>query len=189
MALSAISKAIRETGIAEDRRTVISHSFFVRDDQLDQYKKNKILAQFMPNHIWMYGDVYRKILGDERASNMVPLKWAQTKGLPFGIHNDTPSSGPSALFTIWTSVNRKTYGGDILGPDQRIDPYTALHSFTSVPAYQYKEEASKGSITAGKLADMVILDRNPLKVNPMEIKDIQIVKTIKDGKDLYVSPL
>ena len=188
MALSAISKAIRETGITEDRRTVISHSFFVRDDQLDKYKTNKILAQFMPNHIWMYGDVYRKILGDERASNMVPLKWAQTKGLPFGIHNDTPSSGPSALFTIWTSVNRKTYGGDILGPDQRIDPYTALHSFTSVPAYQYKEEASKGSITAGKLADMVILDRNPLKVNPMEIKDIQIVKTIKNGKDLYVSP-
>jgi predicted amidohydrolase YtcJ len=57
-----------------------------------------------------------------------------------------------------------------------------------VPAYQYKEEASKGSITVGKLADMVILDRNPLKVNPMEIKDIQIVKTIKNGKDLYVSP-
>ena len=188
MTLSAITKAIRESGVTEDRRTVISHSFFIRDDQLDQYKTNKILAQFMPNHIWMYGDVYRKILGDERASNMVPLKLAQTKGVPFGIHNDTPSSGPSALFTIWTSVNRKTYGGDTLGPGQRIDPYAALHAFTSVPAYQYKEEASKGSITAGKLADMVLLDRNPLKVDPMEIKDIQVVKTIKGGKDLYVRP-
>ena len=186
MTLSGIAKAIRETGIAEDRRTLISHSFFVRDDQLDQYKANKILAQFMPNHIWMYGDVYRKILGDERASNMVPLKSAHTKGLLFGIHNDTPSSGPSALFTIWTSVNRKTYGGDVLGSDQRIDPYTALRAFTYVPAYQYKEEAYKGSITPGKLADMVLLDRNPLKVDPMEIKDIRIMKTIKNGKDLYV---
>lgn len=188
MTLSGIAKAVRETGVTEDRRTVIGHSFFVRADQLDQYKANKILPQFMPNHIWMYGDVYKQILGDERASNMVPLKLAQSKGIQFGIHNDTPSSGPSALFTIWTSVNRKTYGGATLGPDQRIDPYTALRSFTYVPAYMYKEEVSKGSIASGKLADMVILDRNPLKVDPMEIKDIQIVKTIKNGKDLYVRP-
>lgn len=188
MTLSGINKAIRETGITEDRRTLIAHSFFVRDDQLDQYKTNKIFAQFMPNHIWMYGDVYKKILGEERASNMVPLNLALTKGLQFGIHNDTPSSGPSALFTIWTSVNRKTYGGDTLGPGQRVDPYIALRGFTSVAAYQYKEEASKGSIATGKLADMVVLDRNPLKVDPMEIKDIQIVRTIKNGKDLYVRP-
>lgn len=188
MTLAGISKAIQETGITEDRRTVISHSFFIRDDQLDQYKSKKILPQFMPNHIWMYGDVYRKILGDERASNMVPLNLAHTKGMQFGIHNDTPSSGPSALFTIGTAVNRNIYGGGVLGPDQRIDPYLALRAFTSVPAYQYKEEGSKGSITAGKLADMVLLDRNPLKVDPMEIKDIQIVKTIKNGKDLYVRP-
>ena len=188
MALSGITKAIKETGITEDRRSVISHSFFVRDDQLDQYKINKILPQFMPNHIWMYGDVYRQILGGERASNMVPLNLAKTKGMQFGLHNDTPSSGPSALFTIWTAVNRKTYGGSTLGPDQRLDPYTALRGFTSVPAYQYKEEASKGTITSGKLADMVILDRNPLKVDAMEIKDIQIVKTIKNGKDLFIRP-
>ncbi|MBU3617339.1 amidohydrolase [Polynucleobacter sp. JS-Polo-80-F4] len=188
MTLSGVAKAVQETGITEDRRTVISHSFFIRDDQIDQYKTNKILAQFMPNHIWMYGDVYKQILGDGRASNMVPLNLAQSKGLQFGIHNDTPSSGPSALFTVWTAVNRKTYGGDILGSDQRIDPYTALRSFTSVPAYMYKEEANKGSITPGKFADLVVLDRNPLKVDPMEIKDIQIMKTIKDGKVLYVRP-
>ena len=188
MTLSAITKAIRETGATDDRRTAIAHSFFIRDDQLNQYKTNKIIPQFMPNHIWMYGDVYKKILGEERASNMVPLNIALTKDLKFGIHNDTPSSGPSALFTIWTSVNRKTYSGDTLGPDQRIDPYVALRGFTSVAAYQYKEESSKGSIALGKLADMVQLDRNPLKVDPMEIKDIQIVKTIKGGKDLYVRP-
>ena len=188
MTLSGIAKAVREIGITEDRRTVISHSFFVRDDQLNLYKTNKIIAQFMPNHIWMYGDVYRQILGEDRAKNMVPLNLAHAKGLQFGIHNDTPSSGPSALFTIWTSVNRKTYAGNTLGPDQRIDPYIALRSFTSIPALMYKEEANKGSIENGKLADMVVLDRNPLKVDPMEIKDIQIMKTIKNGKDLYVRP-
>ena len=188
MTLQGVAKAIKDTGITDDRRTVISHSFFVRDDQLNQYKSNKILAQFMPNHIWMYGDVYKQILGDERASNMVPLNMAQSKGLPFGIHNDTPSSGPSALFSIWTAVNRQTYGGVTLGSDQRIDPYVALRGFTVVPAYQYNEENTKGSIVAGKIADMVQLDRNPLKVNPMDIKDIQVVKTIKSGRELYVRP-
>jgi predicted amidohydrolase YtcJ len=51
----------------------------------------------------------------------------------------------------------------------------------------YKEETSKGSITVGKLADMVVLDRNPLKVDPMEIKDIQVVRTIKSGREIYSS--
>ena len=186
--LSAIAKAIRETGITDDRRTTISHSFFVRNDQLDQYKNNKIIAQFMPNHIWMYGDVYKKILGDERANNMVPLAWAKAKGLQAGIHNDNPSSGPSALFTIWTAVNRQIYDGQTLGADQRTDPYSALRGFTIVPAYMYKEDAYKGSITPGKLADLVVLDRNPLKVDPMSIKDIQVLETIKNGKQLYVRP-
>ncbi|ANI99724.1 hypothetical protein A8O14_06320 [Polynucleobacter wuianus] len=184
--LSAIAKAIRETGITEDRRTAIAHSFFVRNDQLDLYKSNKIIPQFMPNHIWMYGDVYKKILGEERANNMVPMAWAKAKGLHAGLHNDTPSSGPSAMFTIWTAVNRQTYGGDALGADQCTDPYTALRGFTAVPAYMYKEEANKGSITAGKLADLVVLDHNPLKVDPMQIKDIQVTETIKGGKQLYV---
>ena len=49
----------------------------------------------------------------------------------------------------------------------------------------YKEEASKGSITTGKLADLVVLDRNPLKVDPMDIKDIQVIRTIKSGKEIY----
>ncbi len=185
MTLAGIAKAIRVTGIADDRRTVIAHFIFVRDDQLNQYKTNKILPQYMPNHIWMYGDVYKKILGSDRTNNMLPLALTQAKGLPFGIHNDTPSSGPSALFTIWTSVNRKTYDGETINPDQRIDPYTALRSFTAVPAYMYKEEANKGSITAGKLADMVVLDRSPLKVDPMEIKDIRVMQTIKAGNLLY----
>ena len=186
--LSALDKAIKETGITEDRRTMIAHSFFVRNDQLDQYKKNKIIVEFMPNHIWMYGDVYKKILGDERANNMVPMTWAKEKGLTVGLHNDFPSAGPSALFTIWTAVNRQTYGGQTLGADQRTDPYTALRAFTVVPAFMYKEEANKGSITAGKFANLVVLDRNPLKVDPMQIKDIQVTETIKDGKQLYFRP-
>ena len=185
MTLSAISKAIAETGVTEDRRTVIAHSYFVRDDQLDDYKKKNIMAVMMPNGTWMYGDAYLNTLGIERASNLSPLKSANAKGVKIAIHNDTPSSGPSMLFSVWSAVNRNTFGGKVLGPEQRIDPYLALQGVTTNAAYLYKEEASKGSITAGKLADLVVLDQNPLKVDPNELKNIQVVKTIKRGTEVY----
>ncbi|MEI7865188.1 MAG: amidohydrolase family protein [Chthoniobacterales bacterium] len=63
-----------------------------------------------------------------------------------------------------------------------------MQGFTSNAAYQYKEERSKGKIATGMLADFVELDRNPLKVKLDEIKDIQVLRTIKRGKTLYAKP-
>jgi predicted amidohydrolase YtcJ len=86
---------------------------------------------------------------------------------------------------MWTAVNRVSRGGAVIGADQRITPLEALQAITINAAYQYSEEASKGSLESGKLADLVILDRNPLKVQPMAIKDIKVVETIKEGKPIY----
>ncbi len=185
MTLSAISKAIKETGITENRRTVISHSFFAREDQLKQYRAQNIMAITLTNHIWMYGDVYLQILGEERASNISPLKTADQLGVRIGIHNDTPSSGPNPMFTIWSAVNRKTLSGKTLGKEQQIGIYKALQGFTTSAAYQYKEESTKGALAKGMLADLVILDRNPLKVLPDDVKNIEVLQTIKHGKPLY----
>jgi len=185
MTLSALGKAITETGVTDDRRTVIAHSFFARDDQLDDYKKKNILAVSMPNTVWLYGDAYSAALGAERASNVSPLNTAAAKGVKVAIHNDTPSSGPNVMFSIWSAVNRKTFSGKILGPEQSITPYLALQGFTTNAAYQYREEANKGSIAPGKVADLVVLDQNPLKVDPNEIKNIQVLKTIKGGVEIY----
>ena len=189
MTLAALDKAIKATGVTENRRTVVSHAMFARQDQLKQFKEKQVLPIMLINHLWLYGDVYQQIVGPERAANHNPLKWVQTAGLRVGIHNDTPSSGPSALFSIWTAVNRKTVKGTLLGPDQRITPYQALQGFTTNAAYQYKEESNKGMIAQGMLADLVILNRNPLKVKPEEIKDIQVLETIKQGKSLFIKPI
>ena len=185
MTLAALSKTIAETGITEDRRTVIAHSFFARDDQLDDYKKKNVMAVMMPNDTWLYGDVYNKVLGGERAANLSPANSANAKGITLALHNDTPSSGPNVLFSVWSAVNRKTFSGAVLGPEQRITPYLALQGFTRNAAYQYKEELSKGSLAPGKLADLVVLDQNPLKVAPDDIKNIQVLKTIKGGVEVY----
>jgi predicted amidohydrolase YtcJ len=185
MTLSAITKAIQETGITENRRTVISHSFFAREDQLQKYRDMSIMAITLSNHIWLYGDVYLEILGKERAQNISPLRSADKLGIKIGIHNDTPSSGPNVLFSVSSAVNRKTYSGRTLGEDERIDVYKALQGFTTSAAYQYKEESSKGVLAQGMLADLVVLDRNPLKVTPDDIKNIEVLQTIKHGKQLY----
>ena len=72
-----------------------------------------------------------------------------------------------------------------LDEDQKVTPYEAMRAITYNGAYQYGEEADKGTLEAGKLADLVVLDRNPLAVDPREIRDIQVLATIKEGETLY----
>jgi predicted amidohydrolase YtcJ len=86
---------------------------------------------------------------------------------------------------IGTAVTRATFSGRVLGPEERVSPYTALLGATRNAAYSYREEAVKGTITAGKIADLVVLEGNPLTVAPEEIKDIAVAETIKRGATLY----
>ena len=85
-------------------------------------------------------------------------------------------------------MNRVSKNGVVVGPKERVSPYVGLQALTSYGAYQYRDESLKGTLDAGKLADMVVLDANPLKVDPMKIKDIQVMSTIKSGKEIYKAP-
>ena len=86
---------------------------------------------------------------------------------------------------LWSAVNRVSWAGEVIGADQRISPYEGLKAMTINVACQYGEEGSKGSLESGKLAELVILDQNPLKVNPLNNKDIRIAETIKEGKTIF----
>jgi predicted amidohydrolase YtcJ len=86
---------------------------------------------------------------------------------------------------VWTGVNRVSRSGAVIGPNERVSPYWALKAVTDYAAYQHFEERSKGTLSVGKLADLVILDKNPLKVKPLTIKDIAVVETIKDGVTVF----
>jgi hypothetical protein len=86
---------------------------------------------------------------------------------------------------LWSAVNRVSREGEVVGSDQRITPLEALKAQTIWAAEQYDEQDRRGSLEPGKIADLVILDRNPLKVEPMAIREIKVVETVKEGKTIY----
>ena len=89
------------------------------------------------------------------------------------------------LVPIWAAVNRVTASGQVLGPEQRIPVIEAIRAATINGAYQLFEEETKGSIEVGKVADFVILSENPLEIDPLAIKHMQVLETIKEGKTVW----
>jgi predicted amidohydrolase YtcJ len=95
------------------------------------------------------------------------------------------SPQPWILTLVDAGVNRATPDGVVIGPKERVTPYVALKAVTAYAAHQIKEEDTKGTLEMGKLADMVILEQNPLKVDPKTIKDIRVLETIKEGATVF----
>ncbi len=123
--------------------------------------------------------------GTERGSHISPVKDALDRGICVNFHQDTPVTKPDMLHSVWCAVNRVSRNGCKIGENQAIDVYDALKAVTVNAAYQYFEENTKGSISTGKRADLVILDKSPLDVDKMEIKEINVLETIKDGETVY----
>jgi predicted amidohydrolase YtcJ len=89
------------------------------------------------------------------------------------------------LTVVWSAVNRVTTSGKKLGPEERITPFEALRAITADAAWQNFEEERKGTLETGKLADLVLLSGDPMAVDPMKIRDIQVLETIKEGMSVY----
>lgn len=166
-------------------RPVMIHCQTVREDQLNKMKEFGMIPSVFVAHTWYWGDVHLKNLGPVRGAHISPVRWAADRGLIYNFHQDEPVVEPDVLHTVWCAVNRITRSGQPIGQDQCISVYEALKGVTIHGAYAYHEEDRKGSLEEGKVADMVILDRNPLKEDKMQIRDIQVLETIKEGNTLY----
>jgi hypothetical protein len=180
----ALGPAVAKYGNT-NRRNVLIHGQLLRMDQIDSMKKYDLIASLFPMHTFYWGDYYKLIIGPDKAQQISPINSALKKGLMVTSHTDAPVAFPNMMMILWTTVNRVSRTGTVMGPDERLSPYQALQSITIWGAYQHFEEDSKGSFKAGKLADMVILDKNPLKVDPMTLKDLKVLETIKEGSTVY----
>lgn len=191
MIVEAHEHACKQLGQAldKDRRTIIIHAQFARPDQLEIFVKYKMEPSFFTNHAFFWGDVHVENLGKERADFLSPMVSAKKLGLKPTNHSDATVTPIDPIFTIWSAVNRVSRSGTIIGEGERTTPYLAIQAITSNAAYELFEENLKGSLSEGKLADFVILDKNPLKEEPMDIKNIQILETIKEGKTVFKKKL
>ena len=128
------------------------------------------------------GDVAVHYWGKARAEAAMPFNTLEKMGVKFSLNHDAPIlPKPDVMALVDAAVNRTSASGQVIGPEERASPYLALEGVTSYAAYQIKEEKAKGTLEEGKLADLVILEQNPLKVEPKVIKDI-LAEVVAKGK-------
>jgi predicted amidohydrolase YtcJ len=189
--IDQVIEAVDQAGIraANDRRTIVVHSQFQRPDQLDKYVRLGLSPTYFTNHTYFWGDVHVKNIGAEKAAFISPIRAAKAKGLIFSNHTDFNVTPLDPIFVIWTAMARQSRSGRIIGPDQRVDAYTALQALTTGPAWQIFEENRKGKIKTGLLADFVILSADPVRTDIDKIRSIKVLETIKRGKTIYAANL
>lgn len=182
----AAEKVAKENSLLCSLKPVIVHAQLTTANQLERAHKIGMMPSFFIAHILHWGDVHIENFGLERASQISLAGTAQKIGMPFTFHQDAPVIMPDMLETVWCAVQRTTKDGVVLGEDERISPLEALKAVTLYAAYQYSEEQNKGSLAVGKQADLVILSDDPLKVEPDDIRKIEVLQTIKEGKTIFV---
>ena len=172
-----------ETVAAEDpgrdRNVTLIHAQFTRKDQLAKFAAYKLTPSFYTLHTYYFADAHLANRGKDQAMYISPMRDAIDLGIRPTNHTDFVVAPLDQLFMLWSAVNRVSRSGEVIGENQRISVYEGLQAMTIHVAHQYQEEDRKGSIKKGKLADFVVLDKNPLKVSPDAIKDIEVVETIK----------
>jgi predicted amidohydrolase YtcJ len=183
--IAAIAAATAKHGVA-DRRPILIHGQFLREDQLESFHRLSVIPSFFPMHTFYWGDWHRDhTVGPELADNISPTGWAMKRGMRFTSHHDAPVALPNSMRVLDATVTRRSRSGDIIGPAQRVDVITGLKALTIWAAYQQFEEASKGSIEVGKLADFAILSADPTAVDTETLDGIKVVETVKEGTTIY----
>jgi Amidohydrolase family len=153
---------------------------------VDAYKALDVFPSLFPMHTFYWGDWHREhTLGPVLADNISPTGWYLQRGMAFSSHHDAPVAFPDSMRVLSSTVTRRSRSGDILGPEHRVPVVTALKAMTIWPAWSQFEDADKGTIEAGKLADFVILSTDPTAVDPETLSQLRVIETIKEGETVF----
>jgi len=190
VALNAVEFAQQAVGTSASAkvRPQIIHAQVTRSEQIERMAELGASPTFMTIHVYYWGDLhYERTVGPELAQRLSAMGDAFRSGIHASMHNDPPVSPIDPIFNMWIAVNRLSSSGRVLGRDQAITPLQALQAYTIHAAYQFGMEDDAGSLEVGKLADFVVLDRNPLEIDPTEIRDVRVLTTVLGGRETYSS--
>ena len=185
-AADMLIEAVEQANMNSDHRTIMIHAQTVREDQLDQMRELKIIPSYFSTHTFYWGDWHRdSVFGEERAMRISPTKSSLDRNMPFTVHNDAPVVPPDMIRLLWSTTNRKTRSGKVLGEEQKISTYAALEAMTINAAYQHFEDDIKGTIEVGKQADLVVLSEDPLSIHPEKLLNVKVVATYSKGTEIF----
>lgn len=193
LALDAVEEA-RERNGDSDLRHHLSHLQVIHPDDIPRFRELGAVANFQP--LWAYADEYiteltLPFIGAETARWLYPIKSVIDTGATVAFGSDWSVSTVDPLPQIETAITRidaVTHNTDVLNPEQRITLEQAIAAFTINAAFVNHQEQATGSIEVGKLADLVVLDKNLFDIDVAEISDAKVLVTLFEGKAVYGTP-
>ena len=191
-ALDAI-EAVIASNPSWDRRPVITHAQLIDPVDLPRFASLGVIANFQP--LWTYLDPMNKELilpriGEARNNQQYQLRKVIDSGAQVSFGSDWPVTDFTPLLALAVPVHRQSpdhqppQGWSI---EQAITVEESMHFYTSAVAYQLFREADYGMLEVGKVADFIILDRNPIENKPHEVRDIKVLATYRRGKKVLLS--
>jgi predicted amidohydrolase YtcJ len=186
--LLEIFEAAIQTNGPRDRRFRIEHAQHLQRDQVAQLTRLGVIASMQPYHAIDDGRWAEKVVGPERIRDMYLFATLLANGAHLAFGSDWYVAPPSVMMGVYAAVTRRTLDGKNPNgwvPEERVGVEAALRAYTIDAAYASFEEAEKGSVTPGKLADFVILERDPTRIPPEQIGDIRVDLTVVGGETVY----
>jgi predicted amidohydrolase YtcJ len=172
-------EAARQQNKTSGSRHVLTHVYYASPQAIRRMKELDVVVVLQPNFVHTLGEHMRGAMQDDQLKHYMPFKSLLAAGVPVALSADGHPQNP--LYGIMNSVVRRTDQGNPLGEAEAVTVMDALRAYTRTSAYSLFEEERRGSIEPGKLADLIVLDRDILTVRPEEIKDLQVLLTVKDG--------
>ncbi len=173
-----------------DRRFRVEHSQVVSLPDFQKFVDNSVVASMQATHATSDMRWAEKRLGPDRIAGAYAWRKYLQMGIPLANGSDFPVEDPNPLWGFYATFTRQDHEGYPAGgwmPEQKLTREEALKSFTLTPAYAAFEEKQKGSITAGKLADFVMLEKDIMKIAPKEVLTTKITATYVGGREVYAA--
>ena len=182
-AVDVLSRLLDESPKADHRHYLNHFTVMPPAETMEIMAKYDIGITQQPNFAYTLEARYAEHLNGARLEHNNPVATPMSHGLRVALSSDILPIGP--MVGLYAAVTRKGVSGKVYGEDERISMAQALRAYTYGGAYQHRDEATKGTLEAGKLADMVILSENILAIEPAEIMNVKVEMTIVGGRILY----
>ncbi|MBS1807270.1 MAG: amidohydrolase [Acidobacteria bacterium] len=185
--LAMFAETAKQNG-ARDRRFRIEHAQHLRPEEIKAFAQQRVIASMQPYHAIDDGRWAENRIGPERAKGTYAFRSLLDAGAVLAFGSDWFVAPMEPLMGIYAAVTRRTLDGKRPQgwvPEQKITVAEAIRAYTLGSAYASFDEARKGSIEVGKLADFAVLSADILKINPIEIEKTRVMMTVFDGKVIY----